>query len=116
MRRKELTPSKRKMVRHNGKEVLHSIKLEEWNDKHNSIAVQYQFAEVAMDLDIPLKVMVVGNSKLYTIISPKYLEQIKNVKSFDDKLVPGTKHYIYYYPMPKVFRKHLDGNQLSMFN
>jgi hypothetical protein len=114
--RKQLTESKRKMVRHNGKGVLHAIKLTEWNDTHNSIAVQYQFAEVAMELNIPLKVMVIGNKDINVVISPEHLAQIKDVKSFDDKVMPGTKHHIYYYPMPKVFRKHLDGNQLKMFN
>jgi hypothetical protein len=114
--RKKITPQKRKMISHNGKELLHLIKLTEWNDTHNSVALQYHFVEVAIEDNIPLRLGIIGNKEVRILIQPEHLiSGLKKVSSFDDKIVKGTKHHIYYYPMPKAFRKYLNKNQLNLF-
>jgi hypothetical protein len=114
--REKITPQKRKMISHNGKELLHLVKVTEWNDKNNTIALQYHFVEAAIEDNIPLRLGIVGEKDVRVLIQPEQLiTGLKKVSSFDDKLVKGTKHHIYYYPMPKVFRKHLNKNQLNLF-
>jgi len=103
--RKSLTPTKREMVKIESDHVPFKTDISPWNYANNKIGLQYQYVEVAIEKNLPLKVIDRKRNTYKTIEPADLTKYLQSVKGFEDKIIKGTFNYLYYYPLPSVFKR-----------